>query len=227
MDLIEKTKKRLEEKQELRSEYDKKYKLLEKLREERTEKVEELHFNLNSRSTIWNKVREIERLQAEIEEEKNLIKNKTEEYLDTLSKQMGIDELSKQTEKLYEKMHSDEVAISFKLEDLLEEMYKISGKRYKTDAIVEYRNDSYVRLLLRIKSCFIDVFASTEELSRSLDIWLKANQKINEKQLKGILLDLTDCGLMNFYEEKTKNQIQNIAKQALINLSKNQGYNKN
>jgi len=216
MNLVEQARKRLEEKKLLKEEYEEKTILLRKLNQEYKDKVEKKFINLLDKSNI-------ESLQAQIKEEQRIIDLKHNNYSKNLKKRMGLNKLSKSAENLYYKVYTPSVAISFKLQDLIEGMKKVSNKKYKFEIMLDgtFGKENY--FLVRIKNCILNL--KTSQLDNELKYSLVMNKKLNINKFLNVEFEIDDSGIVNFFDQTTKDKTQKIVKQALINLSNKQELN--
>ena len=210
MNLVEKARKRLEEKKILKEEYDEKTSLLRKLNQEYKDKVEKKYINLLDKSNI-------ESLHAQIKEEQKVIDVKHSNYSKNLKKRMGLNKIRKSAENLYFKIYEPSVAISFKLQDLIEEMKNISNKKYKYEIMLDgtFGKETYIKL--KIKNCILKL--TTTQLDNELKFSLVANKKLDINKFLNVNFDIDDTTLVNFFEEQTKDKTQKIIQKSLINLS--------
>lgn len=215
MNLVEQARKRLEEKEKYKEQYNKDSNLLKKLNEEHKTKVENKFLKLTDNSNI-------EKLTAEIEKERENINIKTNNYSKNLYKRLGINKLRKSAEDMYYKIHTPSVAISFSLEDLLEEMNKINGKKYKAELLFKDSFANELNFVIKIKKCYLNAKTYRSNLDdKFLQVYNKTRFTYS-KQGSNAIFELDDCGLINFFEETTKDKTQQVVKQALINLSNKQ-----
>ena len=216
MNLVEQARKRLEEKKVLKAEYDEKTSLLSKLNREYKDKVEKKYIDLIDKSNI-------ESLQEQIKEEQKNIDLKHYNYSKNLKKRMGLNKLGKSAENLYFKIYTSSVAISFKLQDLIEEIKKVSNKKYKFEIMLDSTFGKETYFIVRIKNCILNL--TTTQLDNELKYSLVTNKKLDINKFLNVEFEIDDCGIVNFFEEETKNKTQQIVKQALINLSNKQELN--
>ena len=213
MNLVEQARKRLEEKKLLKEEYEEKTILLRKLNQEYKDKVEKKFINLLDKSNI-------ESLQTQIKEEQRIIDLKHNNYSKNLKKRMGLNKLSKSAENLYYKIYTPSVAISFKLQDLIEEMKKVSNKKYKFEIMLDGTFGKETYFILKIKNCILNL--KTSQLDNELKFSLVMNKKLDINKFLNVEFEIDDCGIVNFFDQTTKDKTQKIVKQALINLSNKQ-----
>ena len=222
MDLVEKARIRLEEKQELQKDYNEKINLLQELENQHKEKVEKKSIALMENSGIVTKQQEIERLRSEIEKEEKLVNQLTRMFSKKLSKSMGIDKLVKTTEEMYNKIYTPDIAMSFKLKDLIKEMYKISGKKYKVEFLFVKSTNDIAYFVLRVKKCYLNVRTNLKTLDTEFIDLFNAFEIFNLKNSTNAIFEIEDATLLNFFEQETNDKTQQVVKEALKSLSSKQ-----
>lgn len=227
MNLIEKARKRMEEKQNLAKQYSEKCQLLTQLSNELKIKSKNKLADLRANSGINEKQNLIKTLTEEVERKEKEVKKIAEIYSKKLSKRMGIDALRDQADNMFRKMYSDEISFVFKLNDLTNEMLEITGKKHKVKIYFDYPDvyTNTAEVVMKVKNVPLNLETNLTELENLIGDNIDCDKYLNVKKILNLELSIRDTTLLNFFEEETKNKTQQVVKQALINLSNKQELN--
>lgn len=223
MNLIERTRNRVEEKNLFEKEYIEQSQVLVNLIEEYESKVSKKFELLKENSNIQAKKNMIQLLTQEIEDKEKSLQKLAKMYAKRLSKKMGIDSLRKNHQDMYEKIHSEQIALTFKFKDLRKELFELSGKKPKIHVNVQdlIWNANSASLNMEIKGCRINLETILSDLRDCYGKEPCLGEWLDVKNLSNLTLSIKDYTLLNFFEEKTESKTQEYLKQALLNLDNN------
>jgi len=227
MNLVEQARKRLEEKQNLAKRYSERCELITQLSKECKNKYKNKLADLRANSGIDEKLNLIKSLTEEVEKKEKEVNKLAEIYSKKLSKKMGIEELREEVKDMYDKIHSEQTALTFRFKDLRKELFELSGRKPKIHVYVQdliwYANSAILNM--KIKGCEINLETILSDLKDCCGKEHCLGEWLDVKNLSNLTLSIKDCTLLNFFEENTKDKTQELVKQALINLSNKQELN--